>query len=299
MSHEYQKLNNCGPVALAMTLSYYGIERTQFDIAPLVKGSEKDKNVSPEEMVAYLIKEGLKAKSRVNGDIEILMALVSNGIPVIVQQWLERPHDKVLVGHYRVVRGYDRRAETIIVNDPYKGAQLSFSFELFDERWRAFNRRYIPAYPPHQEAMVKAILGADWEHEAMYRRALAAVQREAEENTEDAYAWFNLGDDHLALGEYVEAAQAYERALQIGFPSHFLWYQYGPLEAYNALGEYEKTVALSAEVLAMVSDIEEIRYQRGLAYLGLGEKEKARAEFELALKYNPSFSRAKEALEGI
>ncbi len=188
MNHEYQKLSNCGPVALAMTLSYYDIGKTQFDIAPLVKGSEKDKNVSPEEMVAYLNKEGLEAKSRVNGDIEILMALVSNGIPVIVQQWLERPHDKVLVGHYRVVRGYDRRAETIIVNDPYKGAQLSFSFELFDERWRAFNRRYIPAYPPHQEAMVKAILGADWEHEAMYRRALAAVEREAEENTEDAYA---------------------------------------------------------------------------------------------------------------
>jgi len=147
--------------------------------------------------------------------------------------------------------------------------------------------------------MVKAILGADWEDEAMYRRALAAVQREAKENTEDAYAWFNLGDDHLALGEYEEAAQAYELALGIGFPSHFLWYQYGPLEAYNALGEYEKTVALSAEVLATVSDIEEIRYQRGLAYLGLGEKEKARAEFELALKYNPNFSQAKEALEGI
>lgn len=97
----------------------------------------------------------------------------------------------------------------------------------------------------------------------------------------------------------MEAARAYERALQIGFPCHFLWHQYGPLEAYNALGEYEKTVALSAEVLAMVSDIEEIRYQRGLAYLGLGEKEKARAEFELALKYNPNFSQAKEALEGI
>jgi len=299
MSHEYQKLNNCGPVALAMTLSYYAIERTQFDIAPLVKGSETDKSVSPEEMVAYLNKEGLEAKSRVNGDIEILMALVSNGIPVIVQQWLERPHDKVLVGHYRVVRGYDRGAKTIIVNDPYKGAQLSFSFELFDERWRAFNRRYIPVYPPHQEAIVKAILGADWDDEAMYRRALAAAHRETEENTEDAYAWFNLGDDYLALGGYEEAAQAYEQALAIGFPSHFLWYHYGPLEAYNALGEYEQTLALSAEVLPMVSDIEEIHYQRGLAYLGLGEKEKARAEFELALKYNPNFSRAKEALEGI
>jgi hypothetical protein len=51
MTHEYQKLNNCGPVALAIALSYYGVERTQFDIAPLVKGYNKDKNVSPEELL--------------------------------------------------------------------------------------------------------------------------------------------------------------------------------------------------------------------------------------------------------
>jgi hypothetical protein len=54
MTHEYQKLNNCGPVALAIALSYYGVERTQFEIAPLVKGYDKDRSVSPEEMVAYL-----------------------------------------------------------------------------------------------------------------------------------------------------------------------------------------------------------------------------------------------------
>jgi hypothetical protein len=58
MTHEYQKLNHCGPVALAIALSYYGVERTQFDIALLVKGYDKDKNVSSEEMLAGLVALG-------------------------------------------------------------------------------------------------------------------------------------------------------------------------------------------------------------------------------------------------
>jgi tetratricopeptide (TPR) repeat protein len=298
MTHEYQKLNNCGPVALAIALSYYGVERTQFDIAPLVKGYEKDRNVSPEEMVAYLTKVGLQGRARLNGDPAVLMSLVSNGIPVIVGQWLERPHDGVLVGHYRVVRGYDRRAEVIIVNDPYTGPEVRFSYALFDERWRPFNRCYIPVYLPEQEALVRTILGADWEDQAMYQRALASAQREAEE-IGDNYAWFNLGDDYLAMGAYEKAADAYGRALEMGFPSHFLWYHYGPLEAHNALGEYQKVVSLSEEVLAQAPDVEEIRYQRGLAYLGLGEVEKAITEFELAVRYNANYTMAIQALAGL
>ncbi|TEU17543.1 MAG: tetratricopeptide repeat protein [Anaerolineales bacterium] len=298
MTHEYQKLNNCGPVALAIALSYYGVERTQFDIAPLVKGYDKDKNVSPEEMVAYLTEVGLRGKARLNGDTAILMTLVSNGIPVIVGQWLERPHDGVLVGHYRVVRGYDQGAKVIVVNDPYTGPEARFSYALFDERWRPFNRCYIPVYLPEQEAVVRAILGADWEDEAMSQRALASARWEVEE-VGDNYAWFNLGDDYLAVEKYGEAADAYGRALEMGFPSHFLWYHYGPLEAYNALGEYQKVLSLSEEVLTQAPDIEEILYQRGLAYLRLGEVEKAKTEFGLAVRYNPNYTMAIQALAGL
>jgi tetratricopeptide (TPR) repeat protein len=204
----------------------------------------------------------------------------------------------VLVGHYRVVRGYDQGAEAIIVNDPYTGPEVRFSYALFDERWRPFNRCYIPVYLPGQEAVVKAILGPDWEDEAMYHRALASAQQEVEQ-IGDNYAWFNLGDDYLAIEEYRKAADAYERALEMGFPSHFLWYHFGPLETYNALKEYQKVLSLSEEVLAQAPDIEEIRYQRGLAYLGLGEVEKAKTEFELAVQYNPNYAEAAQALSSL
>jgi hypothetical protein len=53
----------------------------------------------------------VKYEARLNGDTAVLVALLSNGIPVIVRQWPERPHDGVLVGHYRVVRSYDQENE--------------------------------------------------------------------------------------------------------------------------------------------------------------------------------------------
>jgi len=185
-----------------------------------------------------------------------------------------------------------------MVNDPYTGPEARFSYALFDERWRSFNRCYIPVYLPEQEAVVRAILGADWEDEAMYQRALASARWEVEE-VGDNYAWFNLGDDYLAVGKYGEAADAYGRALEMGFPSHFLWYHYGPLKAYNALGEYQKVLSLSEEVLTQAPDIEEIRYQRGLAYLRLGEVEKAKTEFGLAVRYNPNYTMAIQALASL
>ncbi len=278
-----------------MVLSYYGLKRTQLDIAPVVKGRYADKHVGFEEMITYLTNVGLRARVRVNGNERILKALLSNGIPVIVYQLLLVP-DGQSVGHYRVVKGYDE--DGFILNDSYLGPNLRFSFATFEERWRVFNRRYIPVYLAEREKVVEVILGRDWEDKAMYERALIQARQEVE-SVGDAYAWFNLGDDHLALGQYEKAVKAYERALKEGLPSWFLWYQFGPLEAYNALGEYKKVLSLSRKVIASAPDIEEVHYQRGLAYMGLGEVEKAEEEFKLALKYNPNYAKASEALAAL
>ena len=53
---------------------------------------------------------------------------------------------------------------------------------------------------------------------------------------------------------------------------------------------------LSAGVLAHTPNIEELHYYRGRAYLGLGDADKARAEFELAVQYNPHYTEAVQAL---
>jgi len=297
MSHDWQKFNNCGPVTISMALSYHGREVGQLDIAAAVKGVPEDKNVSPQEIVWYIRDQGLDAVARVNGDIDTLQRLVSNDIPVIVQQWMDRP-DHDMTGHYRVLRGYDRAAQVMIVNDSFSGPMLRFSYADFDRLWRGFNRSYIPVYRPEQEALVASIVGDDWDDEAMYVRALAQAQMEVEERG-DLYAWFNLGDALLELDRDEEAVAAYEQALAFGLPPRMMWYRFGPLEAYNRVGQYQKTLGLAEPLLADAPMLEEVHYHRGIAYEGLGHPQNAMAAYQMALQHNSRFQAAREALEAL
>ena len=296
MTHEYQKLNNCGPVSLAAAASFFGSEITQFDAADVVKGRPEDRNVSPPEMVNYLRSLGLGAVYRVNGNEDLMKQLLANDLPVIVHQWLVRPQDGVLVGHYRVVRGYDTAQGHFIANDPYTGPQFVIPYAQFDEWWRPFGRGYIPVYRPEQEALVAAILGDDWDEEANHRRALAQAQLETQ-TLADGYAFFNLADEYLALGDPEAAAAAYDQAFTFEFPDHFLWYQFGPLEAFNQVGEHQRVLDITAQVISHAGELEEARLQRGVAYLGLGDPVAARAEIEKALAANSGFERAMAALD--
>jgi hypothetical protein len=296
MNHEYQKLNNCGPVSLAAAASFFGSEITQFDAADVVKGSPEDRNVSPPEMVDYLRSLGLGAVYRVNGNEVLMRRLLANDLPVIVHQWLVRPHDGVLVGHYRVLRGYDAAHNQFIANDPYVGPQLTMSYAQFDEWWRPFNRGYIPVYRPEQEALVAGILGEDWDEETNHRRAQAQAQAETQ-TLADGYAFFNLADEHLFLGELEAAVAAYDKAFTFEFPDHFLWYQFGPLEAYNQVGQYQRVLDITAQVIADAGEVEEARLQRGIAFRGLGDLAAARTEVEKALAANSHYERALAALE--
>lgn len=298
MTHEYQKLNNCGPVSLAVAANFYGLNITQFDAADVVKGGPGDKNVSPDEMVAYLRGLGLEAVYRVNGNAEILQRLTANNIPVIVHQWLARPDDGVLVGHYRVVSGYDRLQNTFTTTDPYLGPGYTIDGAQFEDWWRPFNRGYIPVFRSDQAELVASLLAEDWDSTNNWERALLQAQSEAE-TLADGYAFFNLGDSRLALDNADEAVTAYDRAFTFTFPEHFLWYQFGPLEAYNRIGDYQRVLALTADIIAHAGDLEEARLQRGAAYLGLGDAAAARTEIEKALQANPRFLPAQQALAAL
>ncbi len=291
MLHDWQKMNNCGPTTVAMALSYYDRLLTQFDTAPALKGGPNDKNVSPSEIASYVRNQGFGARVRVNGDLEVVRQLVGNGIPVIVEQWLDRP-DEELTGHYRVVRGYNEATEEFIVNDSFSGPRLRFSYAEFDRLWRPFNRSYIPIYDLAREPLVKAILGDDWGDARMYKRAAEQARTEIEVQG-DAYAWFNLGSSLVGLGEYAGAANAFDRAIEIGLPAYMFWYQFGPFEAYNRTHQFQRVLDLSAPLAGIA--LEELHYQRGVALEGLGRPDAALAEYQRATQLNPRFTRAIEA----
>jgi tetratricopeptide (TPR) repeat protein len=241
---------------------------------------------------------GLGAVFRVDGSRDLMQRLLAAGFPVIVHQWLVRPQDGVLVGHYRVLRGYDAGRSLFIANDPYTGPNFTIPYDQFEEWWRPFNRGYIPVYRPEQEALVAAILGDDWDAPSNWRHALAGAQAETQ-SIVDGYAFFNLGDDYLALDDPAQAVQAYNRALTFELPDHFLWYQFGHLEAFNRMGDYQRVLDITKEVLAKAGELEEARLQRGMAYLALGDPAAARAEAEKALADNPRYKRAQAFLESI
>jgi predicted double-glycine peptidase len=294
MAHVWQTWNNCGPATVNMCLSYFGLTETQADVAAILRPDPEDKNISPQEMASYVRSLGLGATARVNGRATVLKSLLSNGIPVIVEQW-HVPEGDPGMGHYRLVRGYSETDGVFIAHDSLTGPNERLTYADLDEGWRVFNRAYVVVYPLEKQRVVEALLGADADDVAMYRSAVAQAEEEVN-TTGDVFAWFNLGSSHVGLGEYAAAADAYQHALDIGLPRRMLWYQFGPFIAYDALGEYQKVLDLSAGILAQTPNLEELHYYRGRAYLGLGDADKARAEFELAVQYNLHYAEAIQAL---
>jgi hypothetical protein len=296
MKHEYQRLNNCGPASLAMSASTLGVDFSQAEAADVVKGGNLDRNVSPSEMVAFLHSKNLEAINRVNGSTEIIEELVSQNIPVIVHQWLVRRGDGELVGHYRVVRGYDSKKRIFITNDSFNGPNFVIPYAQFDEWWRPFNRGYIPVFTADKTAIVQLALGSDWDQKTNFQNALVQAKQEAE-TLKDNYAFFNVGTDEIALGNAQAATEAYDKALEDEFPHHFLWYNFGHLESYLQTGRYDSIIRLTDELLKAAGEIEEARLYRAKVFDKQGQRDKAITEAEQAVSGNPRYTDAKNFLD--
>jgi hypothetical protein len=167
--HEWQTWNNCGPAALAIGLSYFGVERTQADIATVLRSEPADKNVSLDELLGYAATTGVLSRLRLNGTVDLLRKLNNAGIPLLTEGWLRVGED---IGHYRIVRGYDPDTGQLLTQDSFHGPNLWVDDEEFAAMWRPFFLAYAPLYRAEQEPLVTALPGADWKHEAMSAGAL-------------------------------------------------------------------------------------------------------------------------------
>ncbi|MBI3973133.1 MAG: C39 family peptidase [Chloroflexi bacterium] len=295
--HQWQTWNNCGPATITMATSYFGRPETQAQAAPWLKPNPNDKNVGPDELVAYARSLGLRAEWRAGGDLDRLKLLLANNVPVITSIWITpKPNDGL--GHYRLLVGYDDAAGRFTAYDSFvpPGADLTVSYGQLDEEWRGYNRTYIAVYRSAQADVVAAILGADRDDQAMFERALAAAQAEAAARPNDAFAWFNAGTNLVALGRTSEAVAAFDRARALRLPWRMLWYQFGPFEAYLAEGRVADVLALTGANLQQTGDLEESHYYRGRALQAQGQTAAARASYQAALRTNPKYQPAYHAL---
>lgn len=292
---QYQKFNNCGPATLTTTLSYYGRPERQDEAAAVLKPDGRDRNVSPNEMSAYIHQLGLEATIRVGGTLDDLKWLIASGYPVIVEKGFEPDADKGWMGHYLLLTGYDEAQGIFVAQDSFLGPDQQVTYENLDFYWRQFNRLYIVPYPPINEEAINSLIGPE-DFSAIYAVALSTAQAEAAADPSDEFAWFNVGTNLLALERYAEAAVAYDQARLVGLPWRMLWYQFGPYQAYYYAQRYDEVLALADATLAAQNNLEESHYWRGLTLQALGNEDEARREFETSLVLNPNFEPARAAL---
>lgn len=298
VNHAAQMWNNCGPTTIVMNLSYFGLDQHQRESAAFLKPNADDKNVSPEQLAAYAESQGFATIIRVGGTLELLQQLVSNGFPVIVEDWI-LPEDRGGMGHYRLITGYDATERYFIAQDSYFGRDKRLPFDELDRSWHVFNRKYIVVYEPHRQEALHAILGPMVDDDAMLAHALNVAQAAVQAEPDNVFTWHTLGATHTMLGNMEDAAAAFDEARRIGLPLRMLWYQFDLFEAYLAVGRAQEVIDLGYATAFTAGGHEEAYYYQGLGYRQKGEPDRAAAHFRSALNYNHNFEPAQSALAAL
>jgi tetratricopeptide (TPR) repeat protein len=292
IGHIFQDWNNCGPATLAMALSFFQIYPTQSQTASVLKPNPEDRNVSPYEMAAYVNEQTeFAALDRTNGTLHTLKRLLANGNPVIIELGIDPPGEYAWLewyGHYLLVVAYDEAQEQFWVYDSWFGTSevpgenahpdgRIIKYDELNNYWRQFNYNYIVLYRPEEETAVHDIIGQDMNDNYMWQQSLIRTQTLLNEEPEDAFLWF-------------------DQARNIGLPWRMLWYQFGPYQAYYEVGRYEDVILLADTTLMDRPYFEESFYYKGLALQALGRTNEAQDNFERAVRFNPNFIPAVEAL---
>src|SRR3989344_6317376 len=298
-NHTYQTFNNCGPATLSMILSLYGKGVSQKELGDQMRpyqnpqGDNDDKTIFTYEFVDWAKKYNVNAIGRINGDIELLKTFTANGIPVVVKTWLHVNDD---IGHFRIVRGFDENQQVIIQDDSYEGPNRKISYYDFLSMWQPFNYSYIIIYDDTKKDLVEAIIGEEIDEKIAWQNSLDRALKESQLDNESVYPFFNMSTSYYHGGDFKNSVAAFEK-VEVRLPKRMLWYQIEPILSYKELGNYDRVFQITDNILQNGNRAYSELYQiRGEIYLIQGEREKAKAEFELALTYNKNYKPAKEAL---
>ncbi|WP_407570962.1 C39 family peptidase [Deinococcus altitudinis] len=308
--HEYQRLNNCGPVTVGMAMSRWGGTQNQYAIAPVLKPTKSDKNVGPDELAAYASGQGYGVYHGVNGDLPLMKKLLAAGFPVIVETWFVTGEEGGM-GHYRLLTGYDDAARQFSALDSYYGPKVRMGYDDFFRLWHGYLNTFLVVYPPQKEAALSAVVG-DHSGRAGWQKALRQTGAAVQNRPADAVALYNLAAAKLRLGDSRGAARTFALAeaarpdpaldptrparVTGGLPWRFLWYRSEMLEAYVRVGRNADVLRLTGGLLRDAPDLEEAHYWRGRALAALGREAESRTALQIALKLRPGYTAARAAL---
>ena len=126
----------CGPAVLNMTLKYYGVNKSEKELAKLA-GTTEIGGTDDKTLVKVFKKFGLKSKVKNNSSFADIKKYLDKNIPVIVD-WYTRGRkdysDSVVAdGHYSIVVGLDKKF--IYLQDPEIGRMRKLTKGDFLRVW--------------------------------------------------------------------------------------------------------------------------------------------------------------------
>jgi uncharacterized protein len=216
-----QTWNNCGPSSVAEVLAYWGIKRSQAEVQAVLRADGDALGMAPYGVPAYMRSIGMQALLGVNGSERLVKALIANGFPVVVDQYISLTNH---VGHYRPIQAYDDSRSVFVSSDPYLGQGHEIRYRAFDLIWQGTNRQFIVLYPPSRQALLQAVVSsAGWSITAASRQDLAYQQSlvtgakadPTQEGSPETY-YLSIAWDQLQLGQFTASRQAIQQALRLG-----------------------------------------------------------------------------------
>ena len=321
--------NYCGPTNFSMALTFWGWKGNRSTIGDaLMPGNrldkdgnagDNDKNVMPYELQDYITENvpGMTSALRYGGDIDVLKRLVAGGFPVIAERGiyeLDMLGKNSWMGHYQFVTGYNEATDELIVQDSYiDGPDFPIDYDEFVNAWRAFNYLFLVVYPEERESEVVELLGALEDQDTAARIALDRAKKEVGTLTGNDQFWaaFNVGTSHVAVREYMVAADAYDNAFRLysrlstdmtSRPYRVMWYQTGPYFAYYYSKRYSDVIKLADTTLndtIAKPVLEESLLWRGRAYYMAGDTRSAVTDYRAALKLHANWTPAIQALQDL
>ncbi|MGB1286468.1 MAG: hypothetical protein ACPG7F_08050, partial [Aggregatilineales bacterium] len=225
-----------------------------------------------------------------------------NNFPVIIEKGYD-PDPQTLgwMGHYLLVKGYNDNTGMFSTHDSYVRANYEYEYDYIDQMWQHFNYTYLVLYPADRRVELDAILGEDSDERLNLINSFYRAQDQSQVDESDKWAWVNMGASLTGLGEYEDAAKAFDQARSLGLPWRLLWYQFEMMEAYHQVGRYQDVLTMANRNLNDGGGhfVEETFYYGGLAREGLGEYNRAIANYQQALAFNPNFEPAQDALTAL
>jgi len=137
-------MSMCGPASLKIALSYYGIDKSERELAKMLNWN-KESGINDADILRVAKQLGFQTKLKRNSNFADIEKWLDKKAPVIVN-WFTRGRSdysdsEIAEGHYSVVSGLDDNH--IYLQDPEIGKVRKIKRDDFLKVWFDFPGKYI------------------------------------------------------------------------------------------------------------------------------------------------------------